>query len=51
MIKPDAVEHLGDILNVMRDSELEPQRAKMLLMTKKNAAAFYETHKCQPYFM
>jgi len=51
LIKPEAVEHLGDILNAMRDHELEQQRAKMLLLSKKNAAAFYERHKSEPYFM
>jgi nucleoside-diphosphate kinase len=52
MIKPDAVAnaHVGDILNVIRDSGFRIVGMKLRKITTPEAQAFYEVHKERPFY-
>lgn len=52
MIKPDAVAngHVGDILNVIRDSGFRIVGLKLRKITTPEAQAFYEVHKERPFY-
>ena len=52
MIKPDAVAsgHIGDILNVIRDSGFRIAGMKMRRISRSEAEAFYALHKARPFY-
>jgi nucleoside-diphosphate kinase len=52
MIKPDAVAsgHIGDILNVIRDSGFRIAGMKMRRISRSEAEAFYAVHKERPFY-
>jgi Nucleoside diphosphate kinase len=52
MIKPDAVAsgHIGDILNVIRDSGFRIAGMKMRRISRSEAEAFYAVHKARPFY-
>jgi nucleoside-diphosphate kinase len=52
MVKPDAVAsgHVGDILNVIRDSGFRIVGLKLRRITKPEAEAFYAVHKERPFY-
>jgi nucleoside-diphosphate kinase len=52
MIKPDAVAsgHIGDILNVIRDSGFRIAGMKMRRISRPEAEAFYAVHKARPFY-
>ena len=52
MIKPDAVAsgHIGDILNVIRDSGFRIAGMKMRRISRPEAEAFYAVHKERPFY-
>jgi nucleoside-diphosphate kinase len=52
MVKPDAVAsgHVGDILNVVRDSGFRIVGLKLRRITKPEAEAFYAVHKERPFY-
>lgn len=52
MVKPDAVAsgHLGDILNVVRDSGFRIVGLKLRRISRPEAEAFYAVHKERPFY-
>jgi len=52
MIKPDAVAsgHIGDILNVIRDSGFRIAGMKMRRISRSEAEAFYAVHNARPFY-
>ena len=52
MIKQDAVAsgHIGDILNVIRDSGFRIAGMKMRRISRSEAEAFYAVHKARPFY-
>ena len=51
IIKPDAISKLGDVMTLFYQNDLLPCRAKMVKMSRKNAADFYEDEKVHPYYV
>lgn len=50
MIKPDAVAKMGDILQMIYDSNLIVTKAKMAKLTWRQAADFYTEHQSKSFF-
>lgn len=50
IIKPDAVNKIGVILNLLKANNIQPCRAKMVKLVRKNAMELYEEHRSQPHF-
>ncbi|XP_031678150.1 nucleoside diphosphate kinase homolog 7 isoform X2 [Oncorhynchus kisutch] len=50
MIKPDAVNKMGDILQMINDANLILTKAKMTKLTWKQAADFYTEHQTKSFF-
>lgn len=52
LIKPDAVgaNSIGEIIARFEDAGLEVRAAKMVRLSRDEAAAFYEVHKDRPFF-
>uniref|UniRef100_A0A8C7LLH5 Nucleoside diphosphate kinase homolog 7 n=1 Tax=Oncorhynchus mykiss TaxID=8022 RepID=A0A8C7LLH5_ONCMY len=50
MIKPDAVNKMGDILQMINDANLILTKAKMTKLTWKQAADFYTEHQSKSFF-
>ncbi|XP_046893232.1 nucleoside diphosphate kinase 7 isoform X2 [Hypomesus transpacificus] len=50
MIKPDAVPQIGDIIQMIYDSNLIVTKAKMTKLTWSQGADFYTEHQTKPFF-
>ncbi len=52
IIKPDGVEqgHIGDILRMLEAHQFKIRAAKMLQLSKDQAAGFYAVHRGKPFF-
>eukprot|EP00243_Klebsormidium_subtile_P004155 TRINITY_DN17940_c0_g1_i1.p1 TRINITY_DN17940_c0_g1~~TRINITY_DN17940_c0_g1_i1.p1 ORF type:complete len:379 (-),score=90.80 TRINITY_DN17940_c0_g1_i1:275-1411(-) len=50
MIKPDAIEHIGKILNAIYGSGFLIKRMKMCHLSLKEAQQFYAVHRDRPFF-
>lgn len=52
IVKPDAVKKnkIGAILSRLEDAGLRIVAARMLLLTREQAAKFYEVHKERPFY-
>lgn len=49
MVKPDAVKHLGAVLQHIQDSGLKIRAATMAMMTEMHANEFYREHTGKPF--
>lgn len=50
MIKPDAIEHIGKILNAIYGSGFLIERMKMCHLSLKEAQLFYAVHRDRPFY-
>lgn len=49
MLKPDAVEKMGQILKLIIENGFKVTKLKMVQMTKEHALEFYAEHKGKPF--
>jgi len=49
MIKPEAVEKMGQILKLITQNGFKITKLKMVQMTKEHAFEFYAEHKDKPF--
>jgi nucleoside-diphosphate kinase len=49
MIKPDAIEHIGKILNAIYGSGFLIKRMKMCKLSLREAQQFYAVHQDKPF--
>lgn len=50
MVKPSAVCHLGEILDMIQEAEFEIIGLKMIKIDRKKAKIFYDIHKGKSFF-
>ena len=52
IIKPDGVAqgNVGDILKILESNEFQIRASKMLHLTEKQAAGFYQVHRSKSFF-
>ncbi|KXJ13869.1 Nucleoside diphosphate kinase 7 [Exaiptasia diaphana] len=50
MIKPDAISHLGSIIEMIDKEGLIICQAKMVWMSRQEASEFYSDHASMPYY-
>ncbi|XP_076807174.1 nucleoside diphosphate kinase homolog 7-like [Clavelina lepadiformis] len=50
IVKPDAVSKLGTIINCLKENDIQVCKAKMVQLTRKDAAIFYEEHQSKPFY-
>ncbi|XP_062508899.1 nucleoside diphosphate kinase 7-like [Corticium candelabrum] len=50
IIKPDAVKHMGSIIDIIHNEGFKVCRAQMVHLTRKEAAEFYEEHTGKAFF-
>uniref|UniRef100_H2ZR10 DM10 domain-containing protein n=1 Tax=Ciona savignyi TaxID=51511 RepID=H2ZR10_CIOSA len=50
LIKPDVISKLGIIVNSLRDHNIQLSKAKMITMTRADAAKLYEEYQSKPIF-
>ncbi len=52
ILKPDAVEgnHIGGIINKFEKAGLRPVAMRMLHLSQRDAAAFYDVHAARPFY-
>lgn len=50
MIKPNALPHIGNILQIIQDSGLSISNLKMTRLRRADAQAFYAEHQGKPFF-
>ncbi|XP_071949761.1 nucleoside diphosphate kinase homolog 7-like isoform X2 [Antedon mediterranea] len=50
MIKPDAIGKVGPIIDIIYQSKLLINQAKMISLSTSNAQAFYAEHKAKPFY-
>jgi len=50
LVKPDAIKHVGRILNCIYQSGFEVLRLKSLRLKRQEVIDFYEDEQAEPYF-
>lgn len=50
MIKPDAIEHTGKILECITSNGFVVKHMRMCQLSKSQAEQFYAAHKGKPFF-
>ncbi len=50
MIKPNAFENMGKIIDVILQTELKISKLKIVRLTKADAEKFYAVHRDRPFF-
>ncbi|NXK89646.1 NDK7 kinase, partial [Formicarius rufipectus] len=50
LIKPDAVRRIGELIDIIINSGLTITKAKMMLLSRKEAADFYVDHRAKPFY-
>ncbi|NWI97658.1 NDK7 kinase, partial [Pitta sordida] len=50
LIKPDAIRKIGELIDVIINAGLTITKAKMMLLSRKEAADFYTDHRTKPYY-
>jgi len=50
IVKPDAVAKIGPIFNCLEENDIQVRKAKMVQLTRKDAAQFYSEHQSKIFF-
>lgn len=50
IVKPEAVNKIGVFLNILKKNDIKPCKIKMLKLSRKKVAEFYEEHQSKPFF-
>ncbi|XP_051636994.1 nucleoside diphosphate kinase 7 isoform X1 [Manacus candei] len=50
LIKPDAMHKIGELIDIIINSGLTITKAKMMLLSRKEAADFYVDHRAKPFY-
>ncbi|NWQ61949.1 NDK7 kinase, partial [Neopipo cinnamomea] len=50
LIKPDAMHKIGELIDIIINSGLTITKAKMMLLSRKEAADFYIDHRAKPFY-
>lgn len=50
IIKPEAITKLGVMLNLLKANDIQPCKAKMVKLERKDAIELYEEHRSKPFF-
>ncbi|NXG15560.1 NDK7 kinase, partial [Grallaria varia] len=50
LIKPDAIRKIGELIDVIINSGLTITKAKMVLLSRKEAADFYADYRAKPFY-
>ncbi|NWR30464.1 NDK7 kinase, partial [Tachuris rubrigastra] len=50
LIKPDAMHKIGELIDIIINAGLTITKAKMMLLSRKEAADFYVDHRAKPFY-
>ncbi|KAM4904612.1 nucleoside diphosphate kinase homolog 7 [Sylvia borin] len=50
LIKPDGMSKIGELFDIIINAGLTITKAKMMLLSRKEAADFYADHRAKPYY-
>ncbi|XP_071417050.1 nucleoside diphosphate kinase homolog 7 [Pithys albifrons albifrons] len=50
LIKPDGIRKIGELIDIITNSGLTITKAKMMLLSRKEAADFYVDHRAKPFY-
>ncbi|NXM66448.1 NDK7 kinase, partial [Serilophus lunatus] len=50
LIKPDAIRKIGELIDIIINAGLTITKAKMMLLSRKEAADFYADHRSKPFY-
>ncbi|NWR85990.1 NDK7 kinase, partial [Furnarius figulus] len=50
LIKPDAIQKIGELIDIITNSGLTITKAKMMQLSRKEAADFYADHRAKPFY-
>ncbi|NWV28072.1 NDK7 kinase, partial [Origma solitaria] len=50
LIKPDGMRKIGELLDIIINAGLTITKAKMMLLSRKEAADFYADHRAKPFY-
>ncbi|XP_036609420.1 nucleoside diphosphate kinase 7 isoform X3 [Trichosurus vulpecula] len=50
LLKPDAVRHAGEIINMINEAGFKISKLKMMMLSRKEATDFYVDHLSKPFY-